>query len=335
MAIAYAQEALDLCSDRNIACPTVMVLYASILGVHAVETGKLQDMHRAISICRGAMPLLPITDHPLSISAHVTLADVLSYLYEETRNVKEIDESIGLYQMICSKIRSSKTSCHSDLYPLLLSNLGGHLFSRYEQLQNTADIDEGISCCRTAMQLCSQIHLDRLPILRKTMVLLYVGYYKFGTRQILDEALDLGQQARHVTHFQSYRGRNGLLNSIASLLTAHYQISQPSGHSADEMEEIIALSREALFCSQIDEPEHWVYAGNLANRLLLQFTITGDLANLEEAINNVRKAISMNRHSEGHPAHLSLSFTLSRALSLRFQETRDFSDLEETLKLKR
>jgi hypothetical protein len=335
MAMGYAQEALDLCSDDSTACPTVIVLYARILGINPGKAGKLEDIQRAIFICRGAIPFLPITDHPLSISAHVTLADIIGYLYFETRNLEEIDESVGLYQMILSQIRLSETGCYSDLYPLLLSRLGRRLQCRYEQLQETADLDEGISCCRTAMQLCPQTHLDKLPILRDTAILLYVGYYKFGTHQTLDEALDLERQARRATHFHIYRGRMGLLNAIASLRTAHYQISQPSGHSADEMEEIIALSREALFCSHPHESEYWVCAGNLANRLSLQFSITGDLANLEEATNIVRKATSMDRHPEGHPACLTLSFALSRTLGLRFQETRDISDLEETLRLKR
>jgi tetratricopeptide (TPR) repeat protein len=335
MAMRYAQEALDFCSDNNFACPTVMVLYAHILGVHAVEIPKVEDIHRAISICRSVIPLLHTTDHHLSISARATLADIIHYLFLQTRNAKELDASIKLGQMICSEIRSSRSHCHSDLYPLLLSRLGHRLQSRYERLQRIDDLDEGTSCCRAAVQLCSQIHLDRIPIIGNTLIVLYVGYHRSGAHQILDEALDLGRQARHLAQFQSYRRRSWLLNTTASLLTAHYLVSQPSGRSADEMEEIIALSREVLLCSQSDDSAHWAHAGNLANRLSLQFSITGDLANLEEAINIARKSTSMDTHSERDPAWLSLSFALAHTLGLRFQETRDISDLEEALRWKR
>jgi tetratricopeptide (TPR) repeat protein len=331
--MGYAQEALDLCSENDAVCPTSMVLYARILGVHAGETPKLEDIHRAISMCRGVIPLLHITDCHLSISARVTLAEMIQYLYQETGNAKELEESIGLYQVICSQIQSSKTYCHSDLYPKILSRLGALLRYRYELLQNIADLEEGISCCRTAVQLCSQIHLDRLSILGNTIGLLYEGYYRFGTHRTLDEALDLGRQARRVVHFQSYRRRAGLLNSTASLLTARYQISQPSEHSVDEMEEIIVLSREALYCSQFGDYRPWIYATNLAHRLSLQFSTTGGLANLEEAISITRK--TMDKHPEGHPACLSLSYRLSQMLGLRFQETSDISDLEEAIQLKR
>jgi tetratricopeptide (TPR) repeat protein len=331
--MGYIQEALYLCSANDIVCPTTILLYARILGVYAGETPKIQGIHRAISICQGVMPLLRATDHHLNIRARVTLADNYYYLYEQTGDAKQLEESIRLYQMICPKMRSLQTHYHLDLYPLLLSRLGTRLKSRYERLQNIADLDEGISCCRAAVQLCSQIHLDRLPILVNAMNILYFGYYRVGTRQTLDEALDLGRQACNVAHFQSYRRRCLVLNSTAILLAARYQISQLSGHSADEMEEIIALSRQALYYSQFGAHRPWIYAGNLASHLLLQFNITGDLANLEEAVNIIRKTV--DKHPEGHPACLPLYFTLSQTLGLRFEETRNKSDLEEALQLKR
>jgi hypothetical protein len=235
MAMGYAQEALDLCSNNDTVYPTIMVIYARILGVHAGETSKLEDIHRAISMCRGVMPLLRTTDHSLIISARVTLADIIHYLYHHTGNAEELDESIGLFRMICSEIRSSETDRYSDLYPKVLNRLGWLLHFRYERLQNISDLEEGISSCREALQLCPSIHLDRLSILACTMFLLYVGYYRFGTHQKLDEALDLGQQARHIAHFQSFRRRGGLLNAIASLLAARYEASQPSVHSANDM----------------------------------------------------------------------------------------------------
>jgi hypothetical protein len=333
IAMACAQEALHLCSNDDIVCPTVMVFYARILGIHAGETAKLEDIHHAISICRGIMPLISITDHHLSINAHFTLADLFSYLHQQTGNVNELDESIGLYQMVCSQLRSSKNNCHSDLYPKILSRLGTHLRFRYERLQNIADLDEGVSCCRAAVQLCSQMHCDRLLVLVNLMNHLYCAYDRFGTHQTLDEALDLGRQACHVADSQSLRRRGQLLNATARLMVARYQTSQPSGHSVDDMEEIVALSREALYCSPFDDSYHWIYAGNLATYLLLQFSITGDLVNLEEAASIARKDIV--KYPEGHPACLSLSNLLSQTLSLRFEETRDISDLEEALQMKR
>jgi tetratricopeptide (TPR) repeat protein len=88
-----------------------------------------------------------------------------------------------------------------------------------------------------------------------------------------------------------------------------------------------------LYCAPFGKINHWAYAANLANRLSQQFSTTGDLAHLEEAINIIRN--SLNKHPEGHPACLPLSYTLSRTLGFRFRETGDISDLEEALQLKR
>jgi tetratricopeptide (TPR) repeat protein len=333
MAIGYAQEAWDLCSTNDTVCPTTMVLYAHILGTHAEESNNFQDTQRAISICRGIIPLLHTSNHPLSISARVTLADVIYDSYWESGNVKELNESIGIYQTICSEIRSSKTHHHSDSYPVLLSKLGRRLESRYERSQNIADIKEGMSSCQEAVQLGSQIHLDRFSILWNSMTVLHAAYRRFGTHQTLDEALDLGRQACCGAHFQSYRRQDALLNATASLLTSRYQISRSSEHSADDMEEIIALSRKALYCAQLYSIDEYINAANLANRLSLRFSTSGDLASLEEAINVIQK--TMHKFPEGHRERLLLSDMWSQTLGFRFQETRDICDLDQALQLRR
>jgi tetratricopeptide (TPR) repeat protein len=152
-----------------------------------------------------------------------------------------------------------------------------------------------------------------------------------GDLAVLDRAVELLRQARvavpedHPYHLE-------VLSNLAVALRNRFQ---GTGRLAD-VDEAITLLRVASVGQEpagrpgpAGRPRSAVMLANLGNALLARFERTGDLADLDEAVNAGRAAVSAV--SEGDPdGDLALS-SLGNILQTRYERTGRLADLDEAV----
>ncbi len=78
-----------------------------------------------------------------------------------------------------------------------------------------------------------------------------------------------------------------------------------------------------------DHPDRAAYLNNLGNKLGRRFERTGEMADLEEAIETARNAVQSTPHD--HPNRAACLNSLGVFLESRFERTREMADLEEAI----
>jgi tetratricopeptide (TPR) repeat protein len=122
--------------------------------------------------------------------------------------------------------------------------------------------------------------------------------------------------------------RAGILNNMAECLRLRYDTARTDDH---DLGESIELSREALKISLPGGANYWILLKNLADAIILQFRLDGDVSHLEEACQLYHQASDIV--SKYHPNQPLIISGLAESLGLRFRETGDISDLDRAIDL--
>ncbi|EXM12961.1 hypothetical protein FOTG_18569 [Fusarium oxysporum f. sp. vasinfectum 25433] len=304
------------------------------------RTGTMADLEEAIGIGRRAVDSTP-DDHPAWAARLDNLGVFLSSRYQRTGKMVELEEAIGLAR----RALDSTPDGHPDR-ATRLNNLGTKLELRYERTGEMADLEEAIRLARHAVDSTPDDHPDRATWLDNLGVLLGNRYERTGKMVDLEEAIGLARQALDSIP-DDHPDRTGLLNNLGIKLELRYQ---RTGEMAD-LEEAIGLSRRALDSTPDDHPTRavWraldstpddhptraVWLNGLGTKLSRRYERTGEMADLEEAIDLSKQALGST--PDDYPNRAAWLNNLGDFLVLRrrYERAGEMADLEEAIGLSR
>ncbi|KAH8105041.1 CHAT domain-containing protein [Phellopilus nigrolimitatus] len=122
-------------------------------------------------------------------------------------------------------------------------------------------------------------------------------------------------------------GRSTSFNNLAGAVQTRFE---QTGRMED-LEESIALHRDALELRPHEHPDRSSSFNNLANAVQTRFKQTGRMEDLEESIVLHRDALRL--HPPGHPDRSVSLSNLGEAMQTRFRQTGRMEDLEESIVL--
>jgi tetratricopeptide (TPR) repeat protein len=323
-AVRHGAEALALCEAENIVCPAVWVFNAIILEAHFEHTSDSKDLRSAELLCREALPLCD-TAHPLNATICLILGSIVLRRCQETGDIILIEEAVGLQQDGLNRLHQTK----SHMKHRHLRGLAGALAFQRSRGGNQ-NPDQPLSVISEAMQLCPTTHVDRWTIQFFLLQQLYTAYHRSGTIEYLDSAIELGRQALSEAEVLSLSLRSFYLDGVAHMLRARYETSKTDDK---DIEESIELHRQSLRISTRGHVHEWTSQWGLAQSLVVQFRLNGDLGHLEEASQRYRHIVNVLPSS--HPGWSAAIATLAQCLSLRGKETGDITDLNQALEMDR
>jgi tetratricopeptide (TPR) repeat protein len=320
-AIAQGQAALSLCRAESMICPTVLVIHAGHLQNNYGRTGDYDELRMAEMMCREALALCA-TGSTLSAAAYHTLSWIIFRLYQSVGTPAYLDEALDLQRWVLNL----KSASHYTEGMLYLRAIAVYTLERHIHRGNPQDIDDAMSFLEQALELCPVIHVNRMLIVQCMMYVAQRKHDLSGRLEDLNKAIDLGRQ--NIATLIITRGdrRLSFLNALANLLIARYEFASSIDY---DLEESVNLRREAFQCVSPSSTLRWLFAGNLADSLILRFMRKGEWQDLEESIELRRHAIDLLPNT--HPKRPKMFARLHEALCHRFHETRDAADLDEAL----
>jgi tetratricopeptide (TPR) repeat protein len=324
-AIARGQAALATCRIESTLCPTVLVIYASILQKSFLRSGDYDELRLAESMCREALALCS-TACTLSATAYHTLSWIMFRLYEGVGTEAYLDEALSL-QRRGLNLQSASHGTNGHQY---LRAMAVYISWRHKILGDPQYIDEAMSFLDQALELCPKMHIDRMVIVLSMLNTVNCKYYLSGRLEDLNKAIDLGRQTAAATNLPRGERRVGFLNALGNLLFVRYQAAL----SADcDLDELVNLRRDVFQCLLPSSIFRRMAADNLASSLQLRFMRKGEFQDLEESIELYRHAIDLL--PKDHPERPAYVSNLGDDLCHRFHETRNAADLDEALVLGR
>ncbi|EIN06799.1 hypothetical protein PUNSTDRAFT_136629 [Punctularia strigosozonata HHB-11173 SS5] len=325
-ALDHGQRALALCRAEDVVCPTVLVILSGALQQHAWYFSSSEEQCAAVEMCGEAISLCEL-GHPLIAIARAILAAV-SYR-RSLRNQSQLypNEAVDLQRLAIEELPRSR---NHDKHRYL-RDLGCYLFSQW-QIQARGDkglLDASISTLEEAVRMCPDNHIDKAAAVRHMLVALHRNCELSGSLEDLNSAIKFGMGALPIGR-PGGQPHPGTLNAVATLFGTRYIRTLMDERDIDQS---IEFRREILkYTRERSHVRHWTSAANLAIDLRLRYASTGELGDLEEAIELCHEAMAANPDPS---AQSSSSEALSHALMFRFAETRDIADLNDALKWNR
>jgi tetratricopeptide (TPR) repeat protein len=322
-AAAYGEEALALCHAENMICPTVWVFYAVILTSTFYATTSCEKLRRAETLCREAMPLCRAAHSLNSMNCHA-LSWISRRQFDQTGDEALLDEAIYLQRTGLKRL--PKTGSHNKHRHLL--RLAQVLALKY--YHGGTHTDDVLSILLEAIQFCPPMHVDKWMLHSRMFQQLLHEYQRTSKLEFLHEAIELGRQALSTGNFPSRTRRAAFLDQMGYSLRVRYERARTNDK---DIEEAVALHRQALQISALHDVNRWNHAQSLAISLVLQFCSDGNMGHLEEASQLHRHAIDLIPKS--NPCRPNLISGVARCLGLRFRETGDVSELNQAIELDR
>ncbi|KAJ7236340.1 hypothetical protein C8J57DRAFT_1247834 [Mycena rebaudengoi] len=276
-----------------------------------------QDIDDTIKHHREALELHH-PSHPMHSSTLKSLADALHIRFQQTNDVKDIDEAIEIY----TSLLAPHGSC------VALNNLGTALQSRFESEGDIQDVKQAVHMFKEALALHSPPHenhgisLNQLCDAVKT----WIDEVEPEESMDVDEALEFSQEMLAIGDI-SHPDYGASLNHIAGALCVRFQLQG----NFEDISKAIQLFRKALVVHRPGHPLHGTSLNDLATTLQTAFEQRGDAQHITEAIELYRNALQS--FSPGHRSRTIILNNLSNALRIRFVHCEDPIDLDEAIHL--
>ncbi|KAG2745480.1 hypothetical protein P692DRAFT_201848294 [Suillus brevipes Sb2] len=296
-------EAITLQSELLVSHPVALALrpvghtdrsmslnnLANQLSTRFDHRGNAEDLDEAIALHREALALRPSLNN---------LANRFSTRFDHRGNADDLDEAIALHR----EALALHPVGHTDR-SMSLNNLAVQLSARFDHRGNAEDLDVAIALQREALALHPVGHTDRSMSLNNLANRLSTRFDRRGNAEDLDEAIALHREAlalRPVGH--TYRSSS--LNNLANRLSTRFD-HRGSGEdlnesrenllcNAEDLDEAIALHREALVLHPVGHTYRSMSLNNLALELSTRFDRRGNGDDLDEAIALHREALALH-----------------------------------------
>jgi tetratricopeptide (TPR) repeat protein len=202
-----------------------------------------------------------------------------------------------------------------------LRQLGSALHSQFHHSDNLSDLDDAVLQYRKALSLVPAPHDERQGVLSHLAKILICRFRQTDHRADIEEAVSLHRDALELLPLE-HRKRSSMLYALATTLFVLFQESE----QLPAVDEAILLFHKSLALSQSDRSTTLI---TLATCVQSRFNISGDRADLAEAISLNREALDLLPHDD--PRQHCLLGTLSETLLAQFERSDQLSDLEEAI----
>ncbi|KAH8776013.1 CHAT domain-containing protein [Hyaloscypha sp. PMI_1271] len=317
-AIEVAQQAVKLIPEDQSDLAIYLNNLGNSLGKRYERTGDMANLKKAIQVTQQA-----VASTPGNYSNTATFLNNLGYWlrrrYERTGDMADLEMAI----QVARKAVKLTPEDHFDLAGRL-NNLGNSLGNRYERTGDIADLEEAIQVARQAVKSIPENHSD------------LAGYLSNLGRDMADlkEASQVARQAVALTP-KDHSELAARLNNLGIRFARRYD---RTGAMAD-LQEAIQVARQAITSTPKDHSDLASRLNNLGNNLGSRrlnnlgnslgsrYKRTGDIADLEEAIQVARQAVVLI--PENHSDMASCLNNLGNSLASRYERSGDKADLEE------
>ncbi|KAG2150205.1 CHAT domain-containing protein [Suillus bovinus] len=318
--IALQTEMLALCpvghTDRSASLNNL----ANKLSSRFHHRGNDEDLDQAIALNREALALRPVghTDRSMSLS---NLALQLSSRFHHRGNGEDLDEAIALNR----EALALRPVGHTDR-SASLNNLANRLSSRFHHRGNGEDLDQAIALHREALALCPVGHTRSKSL--------------NNLANQLSSRFDTEQRRRLGSGYRTEQGSPGFVpvghaDRSISLNNLALQLSSRFDHrgNGEDLDQAIALNREALALRPVGHADRSMSLNNLATRLSYRFDHRGNGEDLDQAIAFQRQALALC--PVGHTDRSASLNNLANLLSSRFDHRGNDEDLDQAIALNR
>ncbi|MER7014469.1 CHAT domain-containing protein [Saccharopolyspora sp. NPDC000359] len=267
------------------------------LQVRFDRTGLPEDIDESIARGREAVTIAA------SPKAQFALASGLATRFHRSTELAELDEAIDL-------LRSAATSDVPSL-PVILANLTTALWSRFEHVGRTADLEAAVESGRRAVAAAPEGHPDHAACLTTLSTALRLRAQSTGSTEDVVEAVG------HLRRIAASNPGPDAQYALATALISHaYQPDR-----IDPLDEAIDLLRQA---SAHPRGPRDKCLSSLVLALRVRHSHSGDRQDLDEAIAVGHEAI-------GEHASAAARFELATVLRTRFERTGELSDLDDAI----
>jgi len=195
-----------------------------------------------------------------------SLANALQQRYRRNGDIGDLEEAIELRRNSAALAVGPDRALHA-------SGLGHALGMRFDRLGRPADLIEGVESLRTARELLSSRHVERVGIAVNLAFLVALRYRLMGRRADADEAVTLLRDTLeergedHVQRGVLYNGLGGVLGDRAR-----------REHDRAGLDESVAAHRAAVASTSDSRTNHAIFTLNLARSLESRARMEPDVA---------------------------------------------------------
>ncbi|MFG1995326.1 tetratricopeptide repeat protein [Actinoplanes sp. NPDC048988] len=284
-------------------------------------TGDDSTLNEAVSIAREAVEAAPNGDPYLA--GHLSnLAAALQQRHSHRGDLADADAAIEAGSRALAYAAADDPG-----RPLMWNNLALALRSRFEQTGNLGDLDRAVEASRDAVASTEPGHPNRAAALSNLAVAARLRFEHRGEVADADAAIEAAREAADLLE-EASPARVAVLTNLCTALRTRHRHDPDSGR----FDEAVGVAMAAVeITTRSDGParEAGPALTALLSSLVARYEVTGDLADLDNAVIAARTAvIAPSRTSGDQAARLG---NLSDVLRLRYSRRGVPADLDEAI----
>ncbi|KAM7219909.1 CHAT domain containing protein [Rhypophila decipiens] len=240
-------------------------------------------------------------------------------IYDKTGVIAELDASIDAARQAIDMTPDNQDRAG------YLNDLGTFLLTRYQRAKTLATLDAAIQVFEQAVEIGPHPRYPAL-YLNDLAISLRERYSKTKQKSDLERSMEMGRRALEATSVDTSEtpGPDNL------------RIVDADGNSTSagifEIDDEVALARQEV-CTAGDGPDRVTCLTYLGFQLQVRFSRTGNLADLEEAVEVARMAVDSRSDKQSTEIHMRSLVALENVLGRRYSRTGKMADLEESLRI--
>ncbi|KAI8686541.1 CHAT domain-containing protein [Fusarium keratoplasticum] len=338
--IDLMQQAFRKLPGRRSDYPRYLQISAKMLQDQYLHAKGTLSHTEALRVTREAVDAVP-EDNPRRAMHLYYLGLMLKHMYYFMRQRSDLEEAIVVLQQAMAIPQD-----HDEEWVNQVTDLGNCLQTRFMLTNSVQDLDEALALARNAVECTPQDSAELGSIVCDLAARLEMRHEMTGSLSDLDESIEILRSFLQSTSGRT-TSRGELLQALGNRIGSRYDLS---GSMAD-LEESIKLSRQAIDetpstnpraielarqlvqapVHPLDHSQRQEYLEQLSSALSLRAEDSGDLTDLDEAVELAREAKATTPTD-----HLSWPMILSSlglVLGKRFKKTQDIADLNEAIEL--
>jgi len=316
---AELAEAIDACREAARSLPDGHRLRAALLAslsnalrAGSAGTGSRASLDEAIALAREAVAAAS-AGQPERAAFLVGLCATLGDRYRIARDLADADEAIDAGRRALDALPEVPATRMQALRAQALLALGAVMTLR-SGLPGQADgLEEAIIAYRQAVGALPAGQPDHEVAACNLGITLWQQFQHTGHQGDIDEAITVLQSVARDLGDGSAEGGLALFSLGGALLDRYASHGQDGRGDANDLTAAVAALRRSLGAPVIDPDGPARYQWKLGEALLRRFELTGEQADLAEAVTVSTQAVEAT--PTGHPSHGLYQLGLGRALA--------------------
>ncbi|KAJ9422997.1 CHAT domain-containing protein [Fusarium oxysporum] len=288
------------------------------------NSGRLEDLETVCRLRRDSLSATADDRERDKLARRIQLARTLYELFEETRNLSELQESITLTRNTVAVTPEDDPEWLDRIRKLNVT-----IYILYHETGDSKDLEEAINVVKRYLEKASKDHPHWSEQLSNYANYLDSLHSRTGDLAHLEEAVEFGRMSlkdipKNSPNLQIVLGNLSIVLSRRSMIRG----------SMVDLEESVSYARTALEVTPSDCPSRYIQLHNLGSMLLKRFSRNQEnVRDLNQGIALLREALTSI--SSTNPEIESILSRLASALDTRHDKFGSSDDLEEGIEIAR